>query len=74
MLKHEIRSAIAAGNQGRNEGGKGGTIPWAPIHYGGAESLQERRITVGGAEKSQQCHKYFLQYSKFAFETTQIRP
>jgi len=52
--------------------GKGGTIPQTPIHYGGAESLQGRRITAGGAEKSQQCHKYFLQYSKVAFERTQV--
>jgi len=51
---------------------RGGTIPRAPIHYGSAESLKGRRITGGGAEKSQQCHKYFLQYSKFAFERTQI--
>ena len=58
--------------QGRNEGRKGGTIPRAPIHYGGAESLQGRRITAGGAETSQQCHTFFLQYSKFAFERTQI--
>ena len=60
--------------QGRNEGGKGGTNPRAPIHYGGAELLQGRQIIAGGAEKSQQCHKYFLQYSKFAFERTQTRP
>jgi len=26
--------------QGRNERGKGGTIPRAPNHYGGAESLR----------------------------------
>jgi len=26
--------------QGRNEGGNGGTIPRAPNHYGGAESLR----------------------------------
>jgi len=25
-----------------------------------------RRMTAGGAEKSQQCGKYFLQYSSFA--------
>jgi len=41
-------------------GGKGDTIPRAPIHYGDAGSLQGRRITAGGTEKSQQCHKYFL--------------
>jgi len=34
-------------SQGRNEGGKGGTIPRAPIHYGGAELLLGRRITAG---------------------------
>jgi len=38
-----------------------------------------RRVTMGapnhcgGAEKSQQCHKYFLQYSTFASERTQFR-
>jgi len=26
-----------------------------------------------GAEKSQQCHKHFLQYSKFAFERPQTQ-
>jgi len=26
--------------QGRNEGGKGGTTPWAPNHYGGTKSLR----------------------------------
>ena len=57
--------------QGRNEGG---TIPRAPIHYGGAESLRGRRITAGAVENSQQCHKYFLQYSKFTFERAQIPP
>ena len=46
--------------QGRNEGGKGGAIPRAPSHY-------------GGAEKSQRCHKYFLQYSTFASERPQFR-
>ena len=35
---------------------------------GGTESLQECRITAGGAEKSHKCYKYFLQYSKFASE------
>ena len=60
--------------RGVTRGGKGGTILRALIHYGGAESLQGRWITAGGAEKSQQCHKYFLQYSKFVFERTQIWP
>jgi len=33
-------SIIWLSNQGRNEAGKGGTVPWAPSHYGGAKSLQ----------------------------------
>jgi len=32
-----------------------------------------RRITAGGATKSQQCHKYFRQYSTFASEIHQVR-
>jgi len=32
-----------------------------------------RRITVWGAEKAQQCHKYFLQCSTFASERPQVR-
>jgi len=35
---------------GRNDGGKGATIPQATNHY-------------GGTEKSQQSHKYFLFFS-----------
>ena len=31
------------------------------------------RVTVGGTEKSQQCHKCFLQYSAFASERPQFR-
>jgi len=46
--------------QGRNDGGQGCTIPRAPNHY-------------WDAEKSQQCHKYFLQYNTFASERHQIR-
>jgi len=33
----------------------------------------ERRITAGDADKSQQCHKNFFQYSKFASERLQVR-
>jgi len=44
--------------QERNEGGKGGHD--SPS----AESLCGRQITAGGAIKSQQYHKYFLQYSR----------
>jgi len=29
----------------------------------GAESLRVRWMTAGGSEKSEQCHKYFFQYS-----------
>jgi len=36
-------------------GDKGGKIPRTPSHW-------------GGAEKSKQCCKYFIQYSKFAPE------
>jgi len=43
--------------QWRNEGG---TIPRAPNH-------------CGVAEKPQQCHKYFLQYSTFVSERSQVR-
>jgi len=39
----------------------------------GAESLWGRRMTAGGDEKSNQCHKYFLQYSTFASERFQAR-
>jgi len=66
--------------QGRNEEVKGGTIPRSPKHYGRAESLRvvpnhywECLMTAWGAEKSQHCHKYFLQYSTFTSERPQIR-
>ena len=38
-----------------------------------AESLWGCQITAGGAEKSQQCQKYFLQYSPFTSERLQVR-
>jgi len=37
------------------------------------ERFPGRRITAEGAEKSQQCHKYFLPYSAFASERPQVR-
>ena len=46
--------------QERNEGGKGGTFTRATNH-------------CGGAGKSQQCHKHFIQYSKFASIRLQVR-
>ena len=58
--------------QWRNEGGQRGTIPWAPNHYGG-DDWGGRRIVAAVAENSQQCHKYFLYYSTFAFERAQVR-
>jgi len=59
--------------QGRNEEGKAGAIPRAPNHSGGAEILREAPNDCRGAKKSQQCHKYFLQYSTFASEKSQVR-
>jgi len=47
-------------------GGKGSTIPRAPNHYGVPNHC-------GGAGKSRQCHKYFLQYIEFASERVQVR-
>jgi len=47
-------------SQGRNVGERGTQFPG-------------RRITAGGAEKSQQCHKYCLQYSTVASERPQAR-
>jgi len=32
-----------------------------------------RLMTASGAEKFEECHKYFLQYSAFAFEGTKVR-
>ena len=57
-------------SQGRNEGG---TIPRAPNHYGGAESLRAAPNDCAGAKKCKHCHKYFLQYSTFASLRPQIR-
>jgi len=37
-------------------------------NYPGAESLKVRQITAGSAEKSQLCHKHFLEHSTFAPE------
>ena len=53
--------------RGVTRGGKGGTIPQAPNHYRG------RRMTAEGAEKSQQYHKYCLQYSTYTSERPQVR-
>jgi len=61
-----IVSVFASHQHGRNEGSKWGTFLRALNHYGGAQWLW-------GTEKSQQCHKHFLQYSKFSSERAQVR-
>ena len=53
------KSVVLNRRQGHNEGGKGTQSP-------------RRRITAGGAEKSQKCHKHFLQYSAFPSERPQV--
>ena len=50
----------ASVSRGVTMGGMGSTIPRAPNYY-------------GAPEKSQQCHKYILQYSKFASEIPHVR-
>jgi len=39
----------------------------------GEQCPGRRAESLGGTEKSQQCRKYFLQYSTFAPEKTEIR-
>jgi len=53
-------------NQGHNKGEKGGTNPRAPYSYG---APNDYRV----AEKSQQCHKHFLQYTTFTSKISQVR-
>ena len=50
-------------HQGCNEEGQRGAIPRAPSHYGAPNHYGGRRMVAGGAEKSQQCHKYLPPYS-----------
>jgi len=70
IVESKLQRAVT---RGVTKGGQGGHD--SP----GAESLWGRRITAGrqmtaeGAEKSQQCHKYFLQCSTFASERPQFR-
>jgi len=53
--------------QGRNDGwGKGAQLPGRRIIMGVPNHC-------GGAEKSQQFHNYFLQYSKFPSERPHVR-
>jgi len=51
---------VSALRRGVTRGGKGVTIPLAPIH-------------CGGTEKFQKCHKYFHQHSKFSSERAEVR-
>jgi len=62
----KLKSTPLDFSQGRNEGGKGGTIPGRRITMG-------RRFTAVGVEKSQQCCKYLLQYRIYASERYQVR-
>jgi len=55
-----LHAASWFSQQGRNEGGKGGTIPRAPNHSGGAEILRGAPNDCGGAKKSKQCHNHCL--------------
>jgi len=52
--------------QERNDGGKEVQFPRRRIFMGAPNDC-------GGTEKSQQCHKYFLQYSTFASEHLSVR-
>jgi len=69
---HPYAYAFSCVARGVTRGERGHNYPGAS-YYGGAESLREGRITAEGAEKFQQCHKYFLQYTTFASEISQVR-
>jgi len=58
LLPFSKRSLLSLSE--RNEGEKRGTIPRSPNYY-------------VCSEKSQQCHKYFLQHSTFTSERLQVR-
>jgi len=59
--------------QGRNEEEKGERFPGRQITMGMPNHCRGCPMTAGGAEKSQQFSKYFLQYSKFASERARVR-
>ena len=54
-------SIIWLSNQGSNEAGKGGAVPRAPSHYGGAKSLQGRPMAAKAQKSPNNVTKYFLQ-------------
>ena len=65
--------AYSGCNQWRNEGGQGRKLPRRRLTMGTPNHCGWRRMTTVGAEKSQQCHKHFLQYSTFASERPHFR-
>ena len=54
-------------------GATGSQFPGRRITMGAPNHCRGHRMTAGCAVKSQQCHKYFLQYSAFAFKIPQVR-
>jgi len=65
LQKSTAVGLIKKRNRGRNEGGKGEQFPGLGITMGGPNDC-------GVLEKSQQCHKYFLQCSTLASERPQV--
>jgi len=43
MSGMKVRSLVVLSNHSASKAYRGGTIPWAPNHYGGAKSLRGRR-------------------------------
>jgi len=70
---HLLQSADTPTNRAVTRGSKGGTSPQVPHHYRARNHCGRLRMTTHGAEKFQQCHKYFLQYSTFASKRPQVR-
>jgi len=69
------RHAIAqpCRHQRRNEGGgRRAQFPGRGVTMGAPNHCGRRRMAARGAEKSQECHKYFFQYSPFASERPQV--
>ena len=54
-------------------GERGAQFPGRRVIMGALNHCGGHRMAAGGAEKSQQCHKYFLQNSTFASERPQFR-
>jgi len=60
-------------SRGVTTGVRGAQFHGRRITPGDAEILRGAPNDCGGAKKSQQCHKHFLQYSTFASERPQVR-